>query len=103
MYHLEILPVALENLSDIARYIAFTLHNPSSAEKITDGILESIDNLLPNPYICQVYDEVDGLEHEYRRLVVGKYVVFYWIEEENNLVTVAHICYGASDYKRYLL
>lgn len=103
MYRLEILPVALANLSDIAHYIAFTLHNPTSADRITDEILDSLEKLRSNPHICQVYEEVDGLQQEYRRLVVGKYVVFYWIEEEKNLVTVAHICYGATDYKKYLM
>lgn len=59
MYRIEIVPSALKNLEDIAEYVVFHLHNPTLADKITDGILDAIDGLCFFPYRCRIYEQAE--------------------------------------------
>ncbi len=102
MYSIEILSSALDDLENIADNVVFNLHNPALADKITNGILDAIDGLCLFPYRCPIYEEAEDLLHEYRKLIVKKYVVLYWVDDECQTVTVSHINYGSSEYGKYL-
>ena len=42
------------------------------------------------------------LKHEYRKLRVRNYLVFYWVDEERKLVTVARMIYARRNYEGLL-
>ena len=103
MYHLEYLPIARHDMIEIAVYISHDLCNPLAAGKLADEMIESAERLTEFPYINAVYLTVKPLKREYRKLIVRNYIMFYWIDEKNKLVTIARVIYARRDYGKMLL
>lgn len=102
MYKLEYLPVARQDMIEIVRYISQELQNPSAADQLAVEFIEAGDGILSFPYINPAYTPIRSLKHEYRKLLVQNYLMFYWIDEEKQLVTVARVVYAKRDYERLL-
>ena len=98
MYKIEYLPIALNDLTSIVKYIKNELHNPQAANLLAEEIVAKIENLKDFPYAHRVYQPLKELKQEYRRLIVKNYLVFYWINEENKTITIARVIYGKRDY-----
>ena len=106
-YKIEYLPSALRDLTEIADYIGVKLNNPDAAERLSDNIVSTIDKLAEMPYRYPVYYplaafSVKPLKMEYRKMVVKNYLVFYWVNEEKNLVTIARVIYGGRNIDNIL-
>ena len=102
MYKVEYLPVALQDVLEIARYIAFELNNPAAAERLSEAIFEAGNRLTEFPYTYPVYTPIRPLEYEYRKALVQNYIIFYRVDEKNKLVTVSRLIYAKRNYE-YLL
>jgi len=102
MYQLELLPIARQDMIDIARYISHELLNPTAAEKLAEEMIEAADRLMDFPYINALHRPVKPLGKEYRKLIVNNYIMFYCIDEEEKKVTVARVIYARRDYERLL-
>lgn len=102
MYKLEYLPVAQQDLIDIVRYISQELQNPDAADRLAVELVEAVDKLSLFPYASPAYLSIRPLKHEYRKLLVQNYLIFYWVDEETKMVTVARVLYAKRDYKRLL-
>jgi plasmid stabilization system protein ParE len=102
MYKLEYLPIARQDMIDIAQYISRELLNPLAAEKLAKEMIESADKLRDFPYANRVYNPIRPLEYEYRRLIVENYLMFYYIDEESKTITIARVIYAGRDYERLL-
>ena len=97
MYNIEILQSASDNIDDIGRYIAKNLQNKPAAERLTEKIYSSIETLAAFPYAHAVHLTPPGgnpLKHEYRKIAVDNYYVFYHVDEKRQLVTVAAVSYA---------
>lgn len=101
-YQVEYLPSAIQDLRDIVFYISHELSNPASAESLAEEIVAKIDKSVVFPYAYPAYRPIRPLEHEYRRMAVKNYLVFYWVEEEKQLVTVARVVYGRRNHSKIL-
>ena len=53
---------------------------------------------MPNPS----HRPIRPLKHEYQKLLVQNYFMFYWVDEVEQLVTVARVVYAKRDYERLL-
>ena len=102
MYELEYLPVAMQDMTEIARYISQDLCNPAAAEKLADEMIEAAESLTVFPYVNAIHNTVKPLKQEYRKLIVRNYVMFYWIDENEKKVVVARVIYFRRDYERLL-
>lgn len=102
MYTLEYLPAARRDMIEIVRTISKELKNPLAADRLAAALIEAGDSLLPFPYACPVYFPIRPLGHEYRKLTVGNYFLFYWVDEEKKSITVARVLYGKRDLERLL-
>ena len=80
MYNLEYLPVALQDMVAIVRYIS------------------AGDSIPKFPYMNSSYTPIRPLKHEYRKVLVQNYFIFYWVDEEKKLITIARVVYAKSDY-----
>ncbi|QTQ11123.1 type II toxin-antitoxin system RelE/ParE family toxin [Treponema parvum] len=94
MYKIEYLPCALDDLKEIAGYIMDKLKNPIAAENLVKEIVEKIDLLSDFPYSAPCYMPIKPLTHEYRKLLVKNYFIFYKVNETEKTVTVARIIYA---------
>ena len=102
MYQLEFLPIARQDMTDIARYISLELGNPAAADKLANEMIIAAEKLTGFPYMNQIHLSARPLKREYRKLVVKKYVIFYWIDEREKLVTIARVIYARRDYEKLL-
>ena len=102
MYQLEYLPIAKQDMIGIARYISHELCNPAAAEKLSQEMIESADKLTAFPYVNSIHPTVKPLKHEYRKLLVQNYIMFYWIDEPTKQLTIARVIYARRDYEKLL-
>lgn len=102
LYNLEYLPVAHQDMVEIVRYISRELNNPAAADRLAVALIEAGDGIPAFPYANPVYIPIRLLKHEYRKLLVQNYLMFYWVDEEKKLVTVARVIYAKRDYELLL-
>ena len=102
MYQLEFLPIARQDMTEIASYISQELCNPSAAEKLANDLIQAAGRLVDFPFINAVHQTNKPLRKEYRKLIVKNYIIFYWIDEDEKRVTVARVIYGRRNYDEIL-
>ncbi len=102
MYQLEYLPVARQDMIEIVRYISQELQNPTAADQLAMELIEAGDGIPRFPYANPAYIPIRPLKHEYRKLLVRNYMMFYWVDEGKQLVTVARVVYAKREYERLL-
>ena len=96
-YELKLLAPAWAELEAIAdRHLK--LVGPSSAQKIIDSILDSLDNLKINPFLGKEFIDKILVPNKYRKLICGNYLCFYRIIDST--VYVYHIVDGRIDYPK---
>lgn len=94
--------IARRDMVDIAKYIGIKFANPDAADRLAEEMIESAESLTDMPYKCPAYIPVKPLKHEYRKLIVHNYIMFYWINEDEKLVTIARVVYSRQDYEKLL-
>lgn len=102
MYKLEYLPAARQDMVDIVRYISRELCNPTAAERLAAELIEAGDSIPRLPYANPAYAPIRPLKHEYRKRLVRNYIMFYWVDEGEKLVTVARVIYAKREFERML-
>lgn len=102
MYNLEYLPVARQDMVEIVRYISRELNNLAAADRLATELIEAGNSIPTFPYAYPAYIPIRPLKHEYRKLLVQNYFMFYWVDEDKKLVTVARVIYAKRDYERLL-
>ena len=102
MYKLEYLPVALKDMLEIVRYISQELQNPDAAGRLAEEMVNAAESVLTFPYAPPAYQPIRPVKHEYRKILVQNFLMFYWVDEEKKLVTVARVVYAKRDYDRLL-
>jgi addiction module RelE/StbE family toxin len=94
IFKIEYLPRAKNEIDDIAEYIAIELHSPNAADNLLAAMEKSISRLERHPFSCPVYYSDAPLEHEYRKLVVKNYIIYYYVDEAKKLVTIARVIHA---------
>ncbi len=102
MYQLDYLPLARQDMIDIIRYISHELCNVTAAERLADEMIEAAENLKNFPYSNTVHPTIKPLKREYRKLIVQNYIMFYWVDEKEKLITIARVIYARRDYGKLL-
>lgn len=102
MYKLEFLPSAQQDMVEIVRYISKELHNPIAADRLATSFLEAADRAAVFPYAAPSYNPIRPLKHEYRKMVIQNYLMFYWVDEQDQIVTIAYVTYAKRDYEPLL-
>jgi len=87
---------------EIVRYISQELQNPTAADQLAMELIEAGDSIPKFPYANPAFIPIRPLKHEYRKLLVQNYFMFYWVDEVKKLVTVTRVVYARRDYKRLL-
>lgn len=102
MYQLEYLPAARKDMLEIVRYINRDLQNPDAAVRLAADLVNAAERVLEFPYATPAYQPIRPLKREYRNILVQKFLMFYWVDEEKKRVTVARVVYAKRDYDRLL-
>ena len=75
---------ALDRLIEILDFIA--QGNPMAARRVVDDLLARVEALSEHPRLGPVFSRHSS--PEIRRLILGRYVIVYRIQEVDHLVTV---------------
>ena len=86
MYSFDLSEQAERDLFSIITYISFDLFNPDVADTLNDDIFKTIHDLTLFP---ESHPVIFKVKYEYRRAVVRKYKIIYYVEDE--VVVVARI------------
>ena len=78
-YKIKYLPLAVQDLNDIARYLSEFY--PKTASRILKEMQEKITKLGDTPKMCEIY----RLDPTYRRMVVDQYLAFYRVNDETKI------------------
>ena len=101
-YKVEYLPIAMQDMVDIVSYISGELDNPEAAQGLAEKLIAAGDTLGNHPYKNRNYNPAKKLKYEYRRVLVGNYGMYYWVDEEAHVVTIARVIYQRRDIDRWL-
>ena len=102
MYKLEYLPLALHDMVDIVKYINSELKNSVAADNLANEFVKSADALIDFPYSNPVYHPIRPLKKEYRKLLVNNFIMFYYVDETEKVITIARVIYAKRDYGKIL-
>ena len=95
-YKIKYLPLAVQDLNDIARYLS--RFYPKTASRVLKEMRERITKLSDTPKIYEIY----RLDPTYRRMVVDQYLVFYRINDETKVVEIHRVLRGSWNLPQYL-
>ena len=93
-YDYEFSNSAFEDLKDILRYIINDLANPVAAKNLSDNIRKTILLICEFPNACPLYKNRYWNKTVLRFKPVGKYLLFYKIDNKRQKVIVTRIIYG---------
>lgn len=88
---------ALEDIQTVFRYIADAEGLPITAKRWLDTVEQAIQKLSSQPFLYPEYDLRIPEIPQLRKLVVGRYLVFYTIEETSQSVQVLRVISGRQD------
>lgn len=88
---------ALDNLNDIAEYIAVS--NPYAARLLVESVFSKVERLEQFPDSGRIPEEISTLN--YREVVVNPCRVFYKVD--NDSVYIIHVLRQERDLRRFLL
>jgi addiction module RelE/StbE family toxin len=94
-YKLKFLESAKGDKERIKTYLS--RYYPSTPKNFVKKLKSCIENIKEMPYMHPEYEYYPN----YRRAVVGNYLVFYKINEENKIVEIQRILPGQWDLARY--
>ena len=101
-YRVVVQPLALKDMEDAVGYVARELKNPSAPQKLAESLTDGIASLSHLPTRCPAHTPMRPLRHEYRKLRVGNQLVFFWVSEEDEAVTVARVLYARKNIDQQL-
>ena len=88
------------DLDDIWDYIVSELQNRSAAERVTNRIMDAVDQLKIFAELGTPRSSISDVSSEYRYLVSGNYMVFYRVQGSD--VYIDRVLYGRSNYMSIL-
>jgi addiction module RelE/StbE family toxin len=100
MYKPEYLPLALDDLKSIVRYITHELEAPKAAENLILKIDKEVQKIIENPFRCHIYFSPEKLKYDYRVLHINNYSLFYVVEKEK--VVIHRVIYSKRNIMQIL-
>ena len=82
---------------EIVQYISKKVNNPAAAERLAEELIEAGDRIPVFPYAFAVHMPIRQLNHEYRQLQAGNYLMLYRVDETEKLVTIVRVLYAKKD------
>ena len=99
---IKITPPASEDLVNIEAYIKDEFDNPTAAKRTVKKIMKSYLTLSKSPYAGFSAKGKYGANTHYRVLISGQYVIFYEVNETDNIVNIINIFHSKQNYIRKL-
>ena len=101
-YHHKLTPSAIQDLDDIAAYIAIQLYAENSAAQFLNEIEGAIISACDFPQAAPPVNDVLLKSKGYRKLIVKNYIILYIPDDEAHILNVMRVVYYAKDYLKEL-
>ena len=101
-YEVRVTRQALEQMKEIVHYISNDLMAPDAADNLLDKMKAEITKLPSFPKKHALIDEEPWRTEGVRKIVVKNFLIYYWIDDENNRVQVTAVNYSRRDQIRQL-
>ena len=95
-YRVRFLPEMAVDLTEIVDYLG--QYYSGTVSKFLTLLEEKVARLKEFPYSCAAYED----DPDYRKMVVGDYLLFYMVNEDEKAVEIHRIFHGAKDIRRHL-
>ena len=97
VYTVRYAPQALDDLRDLYSYVAFSLKEPATAQKLVNRIRKAARSLDALPGRYPVVDWEPWQSMGMHRFTVEDFLLFYLIDQSTRTVTLVRIVYGGRD------
>lgn len=91
---------ANNDIREIYEYIAFSLLEIGTASKIVSNIIKTVNSLNEMPRRFPIYKSISNTE--IRSANIGNFIIFYFVEDKTQTVTIISVLYGGSDIDNIL-
>jgi len=99
-FELRYSPLFYDDLDRITNYILLDLKNETATKTFIQDVGRAINKHLENPLHAAIYPSMRRREHEYRRILVGNYLIFYVVI--GHTMIVRRLLYGRRDLDKIL-
>ena len=101
-YEVRVTRQALEQMKEIVHYISNDLMAPDAADNLLDKMKAEITKLSSFPKTHALIDEEPWRTEGVRKIVVKNFLIYYWVDDDNNRVQVIAVIYSRRDQIRQL-
>ena len=101
-YVVKITAQVEEQLQEIIEYIASELKAPKAALRWLDEMESAISSLAQFPQRIALTEEEPWRSSGIHKRPVNNFLIYFWIDEENEKVHVTAVIYGKRDQLRQL-
>jgi addiction module RelE/StbE family toxin len=99
-FRLRYSPLFYDDLDKITDYILLDLKNELAAKTLIHDVEAAIKKRLNDPLRTAPYSSLQRRKYEYRKILVGNYLVFYVVIERTMIVR--RLLYGRRDLDQIL-
>jgi toxin ParE1/3/4 len=99
-FELRYSPLFYDDLDRIINYILLDLKNEAATKTFIQDVERAINKRLENPLHAAIYPSMRRRKHEYRRILVGNYLIFYVVI--GHTMIVRRLLYGRRDLDKIL-
>jgi plasmid stabilization system protein ParE len=97
-YRIEQSAESISDFFGILEYLTETISAPATARRFSDELDACYNRLLNYPLIYQVCRDEALAAKGFRFASVMRYIVFYTVDEEREIVRIHRILHGMMDY-----
>lgn len=101
-YKVKITNYAMEQMQEIQRYITVSLQAPDTAVKWRANMKKEMVSLRYFPNRIMLTEEEPWHSEGIHKMVVGKYLVYFWINDTTDEVWITAVVYGSRDQQQQL-
>jgi plasmid stabilization system protein ParE len=102
-YEIEVTNSAHLEIAETFEYIAETLFAPKAALSLWENIQKVYGTLKKSPYLYSVSDHQELAAKKIRRVVIGRYLLLYTVDDTLKTVFILHFVFGGRDYLNTVL
>lgn len=101
-YRIKITDYAIGQMQNAAAYIAHDLLEPDTADRWVSQMQKEIMTLDFMPGRIPLVEDEPWRTEGIHKMVVMNFLVYFWIEEDADIVWVRAVVYGGRDQRRVL-
>lgn len=98
IYEIEFTEDCRDEIIEIYKYISEKLASKETAKRLMRKIRKSIMDLAESPRLYTKINKKDKRKKDFRKIVVGNYVILYVIDDNKKIIYISHMYYGGRNY-----